>query len=308
MPANKMHADEIDTDATLVRRLLATQFPQWAGLPITPVAAAGTQHALYRLGGAMVVRLPRVCSSAGQLDKEFQWLPRLAPHLPLPVPSPLALGAPGVGYPWRWSIYSWLAGANATAARIADLDQAARDLARFIAALRQINPAGGPLPGEHNFFRGAPLTTRDAAVRAALAQLHGVLDTDVADTAWQDCLQAPEWSGPPAWIHGDLQPLNLLVHAGRLSGIIDFGGLGVGDPATDLMVAWHLLTAASRAIFRAALAAEGMVDGAMWARGRGWALSIGLIALPYYHITNPGLANVARRTIAEVLADHQRGA
>lgn len=304
MSAGKMHADEIDTDAGLVRRLLAAQFPQWAGLPITPVALAGTQHALYRLGDARVARLPRVGSSTGQLDKEFAWLPKLAPHLPLSIPVPLVLGVPSEDYPWRWSIYSWLAGENATVARIADLDQAAYDLARFITALRRIDPADGPPPGEHNFFRGAALATRDAAVRAALAQMRGMLDTDAAAAAWQACLQAPEWSGPSAWIHGDLQPLNLLVLEGRISGIIDFGGLGVGDPATDLMVAWHLLATESRTVFRAALAADGMVDDAMWTRGRGWALSMGLIALPYYRITNPGLADVARRTIAEVLADY----
>ncbi len=303
MSAGKMHDDELDTDAALVRRLLAAQFPQWARLTIEPVYSAGTAHTIYRLGHEMAVRLPRIHSATepadGQADKERKWLPRFAPLLPLAIPAPLAMGTPGEGFPSRWSVYRWLAGEDATVAHIADLGQAARDLARFIAALRQIDTTGGPPAGEHNFGRGEPLSMRDAETRAAIASLDGALDTSAATAAWEAALQAPVWSGPPIWIHGDLQPLNLLVQQGRLSAVIDFGGLCVGDPACDLIVAWMLLTAASRDIFRSALA----VDDASWARGRGWALSIGLIALPYYQDTNPALAEIARRAIAEVLAD-----
>lgn len=304
MCAGKMHADEVDTDVSLVRRLLAAQFPRWAHLPIEPVPSAGTDHAIYRLGEEMAVRLPRIQRATGQVEKERRWLPRLAPHLPLAVPVPLARGSPAEGYPWHWAVSSWLAGETATIGRIADLRRAAADLVQFIAALQRIDPTGGPPAGAHNFFRGVPLAERDAGVRAAIAALDSMLDTDAVTAAWEAALRAPVWQGPSVWIHGDLSPGNLLVERGRLSGVIDFGGLGVGDPACDLMIAWTLFSGESREAFRTALA----VDGATWARGRGWALSWALIFIPYYVDTNPvGVAN-ARRTIDEVLADHSSGA
>ncbi len=299
MSAGKMHVDEVDINVALVRQLLAAQFPQWADLPITPVHSSGTDNAIYRLGSDMAVRLPRIEQATGQVDKEQQFLPRLAPYLPLAIPVPFALGRPSEGYPWHWSVYQWLEGENATSERIADLGEAARDLAHFVTALQRIDPTGGPPPGVHNFFRGVPLSTRDAQTRAAIAELSGMLDTSAVITAWDAALQAPAWYGPPVWLHGDLSPLNLLVQQGRLSAVIDFGGLGVGDPACDLIVAWNLLSAQTREIFRTTLS----VDDATWARGRGWALSIGLIALPYYQSTNPVLASIARRAIDEVLAD-----
>ncbi len=301
MSADKMHIDEVDIDSTLVSWLLAAQFPRWAALPIEPIHSAGTDNAIYRLGDDMSVRLPRIEGATGQVDKEQRWLPILAPHLPLAIPNPLAKGIPGEGYLWHWSVYQWLEGENATIGHITDADQAARDLAQFIAALQRIDPTGGPYPGAHNFFRGAPLSTRDAETRAAIASLDGLLDTDAVTRAWDIALQAPAWHGPPVWIHGDLSPLNLLVQQGRLSAVIDFGGLGVGDPACDLQIVWNFLSTETRNIFRAELS----VDDATWVRGRGWALSIGLIALPYYQSTNPVLAGIARRAIDEVLADHQ---
>jgi aminoglycoside phosphotransferase (APT) family kinase protein len=296
-----MHSDEVDTDVSLVGRLLAAQFPQWADLPIEPVRSAGTDNALYRLGEDMVVRLPRIHWATGQVDKEQRWLPRLAPHLPLAIPVPLAMGAPAEGYPWHWSVYRWLAGETATVERVADLRQAATDLARFIAALQRIDPTGGPPPGPNNSHRGEPLATRDAQTRAAIASLHGMLDAGAVTAAWEAALAAPTWQGPPVWIHGDLQAGNLLARQGRLSAVIDFGCLGVGDPACDLQVAWNFLSAETRDVFRAAL----QVDAATWARGRGWALSVGLIALPYYQNTNPILAGISRHAIDEVLADQK---
>ena len=293
-----MHEGEVATDLSLVRRLLAAQFPGWAGLPIKSVRSAGTDNAVYRLGDDMAVRLPRIPWATGQVEKEHRWLPRLAPHLPLAIPTPLAMGKPGEGYPWHWSVYKWLEGENATVERIADPRRMAIDLAQFILALQRVDPAGGPPPGAHNSYRGVPLAKRDTPTREAISALHGTVDTEAATAAWEDALGAPEWHGRPVWIHGDLQPGNLLAVEGRLTAVIDFGCLGVGDPACDVMPAWLFLPADARAIFRAEL----QVDDATWARGRGWALSLGLIALPYYHITNPVLAGIARRAIAEVLA------
>jgi aminoglycoside phosphotransferase (APT) family kinase protein len=299
-----MHRDEVHTSAALVKSLLVAQFPAWAELSITPVSSAGTDNALYRLGADMAVRLPRIPSAAEQVEMDHRWLPRLAPLLPLPIPVPRALGQPGAGFPWRWGVYPWLPGQDATAAPIADLGLAARDLAAFIAALRHIEPTGGPPPREGNAFRGVPLADRDAAVRAALAALHGSLETATAAAAWEASLRAPVWQNPPVWLHGDLQPLNLLVQQGRLSAVIDFGCLGVGDPACDLIVAWQLLNAESRAVLRAALAD----DDATWVRGRGWALSMGLLAVPYYRTTNPTLAAIGQRAITEAMEDYLGGA
>jgi aminoglycoside phosphotransferase (APT) family kinase protein len=301
MSVRKMHADEIETDVSLVGRLLAAQFPQWADLPIEPVISAGTDNAIYRLGDDMAVRLPRIHWATGQVDKEHRWLPRLAPLLPLAIPVPLAKGKPGEGYPWHWSVCRWLEGETATIERIVDPRQAATDLAQFIAALQRIDSTGGPPPGQYNSFRGVPLAMRDSQTRAAITALHGMINVDAVTATWEAALQAPAWRDPPVWIHGDLQSGNLLTQQGRLSAVIDFGCLGVGDPACDLIVAWNFLSAETREVFRVALP----VDEATWTRGRGWALSVGLIALPYYKTTNPVLAGISRRTIDEVLADHK---
>ena len=298
MAPGKMHVGEVDTDVSLVARLLAAQFPQWAGLPIKPVPSSGTDNALYRLGDDLVVRLPRIHWATGQAEKELRWLPKLAPHLPLAVPAPLAMGEPGEGYPWPWSVYRWLEGENATVDTIPDPNETATDLARFITALRRLDPTGGP----RDVYRGWALSTRDRHTREAIAAsaARGLVNAEAATAAWEAALRTPPWDRAPAWFHGDLMPGNLLFVGGRLSAIIDFGALGVGDPACDLIIAWGFFAGESRKAFRAALA----VDDATWARGRGWALSIGLVALPYYVGTNPGLAAVARRQIDEALAGY----
>jgi aminoglycoside phosphotransferase (APT) family kinase protein len=295
-----MHPDELDTDAALVERLLTQQFPHWADLPIEPVLPMGTDNALYRLGDDMVVRLPRRPRDSIVLEKECRWLPKLAPLLPLDVPIPLAKGAPGAGFPLAWSVYSWLRGENAVLARLTDLSRAASDLARFVAALQEIYPADGPPPGEHNAFRGAPLAERDEATRSAIASLGSSIDDRSVSGVWKAALRAPEWDREPVWIHGDLDARNVLAVDGYLSAVIDFGCLGVGDPAYDVMVAWKMLSRESRQTFRAALA----VDDATWARARGLALSQSLMALSYYTLeTNAVLVLEARRWLAEVLDD-----
>jgi aminoglycoside phosphotransferase (APT) family kinase protein len=366
MHTAKMHADEADITTALVRRLVAAQFPRWAHLDVTPVASSGTDNAMFRLGDDMAVRMPRIESAAGNIDRERRWLPELAPHLPVDVPTPLAHGRPGPGYPWVWSVVRWVPGTNPTAPAELGLD-----LAGFVTALRRIDPTDGP--PQH---RAVPLRERDAATRDAIRQLDqldamadsrtggrldgvagemvdgavegvdgvgsvdgvfgrasggvvggapsGVVDgvvggasgsvvdgqpggvVDTVDTAavaevWAEAVALPDWSGPPAWSHGDLSPGNVLVTGGRLSAVIDFSGVGVGDPTVDLSVAWNLLSASARERFRAALD----VDDVTWLRGRAWALSIAVIQLPYYHRTNPVLAANARHVIREVL--HSRG-
>ncbi len=293
-----MHADEVHTDAALVGRLIAEQFPQWVDLAIAPVRFRGTDNALYRLGERMVVRLPRIHQATLALDKECRWLPKLAPVLPLAVPVPLAKGLPGHGYPWEWAVYRWLEGETAIVEPITDLEQAASDLVQFIAALQRVDPDDGPHPGKHNGFRGEPLAARDGAVRASIASLSEDIDVGAATAAWEAALRAPLWQCAPVWIHGDLDRRNLLVRGGRLSGVIDFGCLGVGDPACDVMVAWKVLSADTHDRFRTALS----IDEATWERARGWALSQALNALSYYTFeTNEVLVREARRWLSEVL-------
>lgn len=299
-----MHAEEVQIDAPLVRRLISKQFPDLADLSIEPVNSSGTDNALFRLGEAMSVRMPRVEWTASQVEKEHRWLPKLAPHLPLAIPVPLRKGKPGEGYAWSWSIYGWLEGENPSADNPVDMQQAARDLANFLGALQRIDATDGPTPEEANTSRGLPLATRDAEVREAIAALEGKLDDEEVTKAWEASLLAAAWAGAPRWIHGDLQPGNLLAVGKRISAVIDFGCLTVGDPACDLMVAWNLLDAASREVLREALAA----DDANWLRGRGWALSQALIFIPYYSETNPGGVKQAWRVIEEVMADYRRTA
>jgi aminoglycoside phosphotransferase (APT) family kinase protein len=296
----KMHADEVEVDLPLVRRLLAAQFPQWAGLPLEPVRPLGTDNALFRLGDEMVVRLPRRKRSSQTLEKELQWLPRLAPQLPVAIPVPKMEGRPAEGYPFPWSVYSWLPGENAIVEPVTDLDQLAIDLARFLAAFESIDPTAGPPPGEHNVFRGVPLRRRDEMTRTAITSLGRAIDADAVTAAWEAALRVPEWERSPVWIHGDLDRRNILVEQGRLCAVLDFGCLGVGDPACDVMAAWKLLSTKAREVFRA----EFSIDESTWRRSRGWALSQALMALSYYtEETNPILVREAERWMTELFAD-----
>ncbi|WP_327172762.1 aminoglycoside phosphotransferase family protein [Streptomyces sp. NBC_01336] len=299
MSAGSMHADEPETDDALVRRLITAQFPHWSGLRVERVGAAGTANAMYRLGADLVVRLPRTAGSADDTAKEQHWLPRLASSLPVAIPAPLGAGVPGEGYPHPWSVYGWLDGSCPAVGDTAEAVPLARDLARFVTALHRVDPTGGP-PS----YRSEPLAARDTAVREALADLTTEIDTAAAAEIWQTALRAPAPAGPPVWIHADLQPGNMLTADGRLTAVIDFGCLGLGDAAVDLIAAWYVLPAAARDTFRTAVEA----DDAAWARGIGWALSIALMELQYYRETNAFMADTARHVIAEILADQRQRA
>ncbi|HMS25291.1 MAG TPA: aminoglycoside phosphotransferase family protein [Acidimicrobiia bacterium] len=297
MNSSKMHDDEIDIDEELVQNLIATQFPQWKELFIKPVASTGTDNALFMLGEELVIRLPRINTALELIDKENVWLPILAPQLPTPIPTPVAQGKPSEEYPWNWSILQWMSGNIVT--HDEDLFSVAQDLAQFINALRAIDPAKGRALNVNNNARGAPLLTRDTEVRQAVEQLTNEIDTSLAIELWESALRTPEYTAEPSWIHGDLQPGNILVSNGKLSGVIDFGCLGIGDPACDLIPAWTLFSSENRMKFRDALD----VDDAMWDRGRGWALSIALIALPYYLHSSPFITRLSRFTIEQVFTD-----
>ncbi len=288
-------------DAALVRRLIAEQFPRWSDLPVAPVEFGGWDNRTFHLGAAMTVRLPSGEGYAAQVAKEQRWLPVLAPHLPFPVPAPLAEGAPAEGYPFNWSVYRWIDGDNAEVGRIDDLTGFATDLAAFLAALQRVDPAGGPAAGPHSAFRGSPLETYDAETRRAIEVLGDRIPGGRATAVWETALDAA-FEGPPVWFHGDVAVGNLLVRDGRLSAVIDFGCSGVGDPACDVTIAWTLLSGESRQAFRSTLG----VDQATWARGRGWTLWKALITLAGAIDTDPARAAWARRTLERCLAEYER--
>jgi aminoglycoside phosphotransferase (APT) family kinase protein len=280
-----MHENEVATDAALVQRLLEEQFPQWAELPVERVPSSGTDNALYRIGDDLVARLPRIDWAVAAVEKERTWLPRLAPHLPVEVPLPVASGKPGEGYDWPWTIYRWLDGENPHIG--GGTVELARELAAFVRALRAIT-ADGPAAS-----RGGPLAAEDASVRRALARI----DVPGGIELWEEALAAPQWEAPPTWFHGDLMASNLLLRNGRLAAVIDFGTCGVGDPACDLLPAWNFFPAEAREVYRDELG----VDDASWLRGKGWALAKAVQAIPYYTETNPPLADNGRHVLAQVL-------
>ncbi|MBS2539987.1 aminoglycoside phosphotransferase family protein [Catenulispora sp. NF23] len=286
-------------DAPLVKRLIAAQFPQWADLPVVPVERDGNDNRTYRLGEEMTVRLPTAAGYVAGVAKENAWLPRLAPHLPLPIPKVLGTGAPGQGYPHPWSVRNWLPGTTLDLERLADPAMFATDLAAFIHALQACGTTDGPLAGAHSFYRGASPAHYDDETRRLLAELEGRVDTRRAAGVWEAALAA-EWTGAPVWFHGDLATGNLLIDHGRLSAVIDFGTSGVGDPACDLVIAWVTLTGRAREAFRGAV----RQDSATWARARGWALWKALIQFGEAIRDNPATAPTFERVISDVLDDH----
>jgi aminoglycoside phosphotransferase (APT) family kinase protein len=293
--------DRIEVEPALAARLVAAQFPEWAHLPVTPVAAPGWDNRTFRLGETMSVRLPSAASYVAQVEKEHRWLPKLAPRLPLPIPAPLARGEPAEGYPFPWSVYRWIEGEIATSAEITDRNAFARAVAGFLTALQAIDASDGPAAGAHNFWRGGPVATYDGEARAAIAALEGEIDTALATEVWELAL-ASRWEKQPVWIHGDIASGNLLVQEGRLGAVIDFGTSGVGDPACDLYIAWTFFDDDMRETFRQALP----LDAATWQRGRGWTLWKALIMLAANFRTNAAEAAIWRKVVDEVMKDDRR--
>jgi aminoglycoside phosphotransferase (APT) family kinase protein len=287
-----MHDGEVATDVSLVDELVRTQFPRWHGLPITQVRHGGTDHAIYRLGGELAVRLPRIDWAKHQPERDAVRLPKFAPHLPVAVPEPLELGEPTENYPYRWSVVRWLTGDIATIDEVAE-DTALR-LAELIQALHEVDATGEPW----TTYRGRlDLSDDDEAVRRSIAELGG--DPRLI-ALWQEATSAPRWRGQGRWLHADLHQGNLLFTGGELTGVIDWGSAGVGDPAGDLMTAWLFLDERGRKAFRRELTE---FDDATWARARGWALQLAVLALPYYRDTNPFLVGLATRTLDQLLAE-----
>jgi aminoglycoside phosphotransferase (APT) family kinase protein len=285
-----MHAHELEIDDALVRRLLVAQFPHWVDLPLRRVEPRGTENAIFRLGDDLSLRLRRLKGPTAPGSKELDWLPKLAPLLPVEIPVPVAQGRPGHGYPWFWEIHRWVEGSTTSVEEI-DAIEAARDLADLVGTMQRLDPTGAPSG------RGIPLAERDAETREWLARFGG---DPIVTEEWERALAAPSWDGAPVWHHGDLDVRNWLVRDGRVTGVIDWGAMGVGDPACDVMVAWKLHSREACDAFREALP----TDDATWERARGWALSQAVAILAYYTPeNNPILFDEAERWLALVLSE-----
>lgn len=303
MRVTRLHDDGTPIDEALVRGLLRDQLPQWAELPLALVEPSGTDNVMVRLGDALVMRLPRTASAAAGVEKEEHLVPRIAGELPVAVrdrvalPVPVGFGEPAAGYPWPWGVYPWVAGRNPAPEDASD--ELAADLAGFARALRGVDTFGLQAVGPLHSYRADSLQLRDDITRQCIGACAGLLDTDEVARAWDQLKEVPDYDGEPVGMHSDLQPGNLLITGGRLAAVIDWGGVALGDPAVDCMVAWNLLTAATRPAFRERVD----VDDATWSRGRAWAFSVALVALPYYRDTNEQITRYSRYAIEQVLAD-----
>lgn len=278
---------EVTLTVDEVDRLIATQHPTLRG-PLT-LAAHGWDNDVYRLGDNLAVRLPRRAIAAGLIEKEQRWLPLLAGLLPVDVPVPVATGDPADGYPWRWSVLPWFPGRRGVDVP-ETLDAVAEQLADVLLALHVPAPADAPV----NPVRGVPMSDGDARVRARLASR----PPDWL-RAWATGVEAPPWTGPAVWVHGDVHPGNLILEGGRIVALIDFGDLSSGDPACDLAAAWMMFTPAGRATFRRRLGDR--YDRATWLRARGWAAAMASLMIDS---TDPGFRRMAQHTIHELTREN----
>jgi aminoglycoside phosphotransferase (APT) family kinase protein len=293
----KMHEDEEPVADSLVRRLIDTQFPQWSALALERIPSTGTDNVIYRLGDEMGVRLPRIHWAVSQVDKEWTWLRRLAPELPVPLPIPLAQGKPGLGYPYPWLVHSWIEGVDLQHARGLDLNDAARDVAAFVVALQGADLGNGPPVGA----RAGTLAVLDREARWAIGRLEG-FDVDRVMSIWNAALRAEEWGKPPVWTHGDLLAANLIMRDGSLAGVIDWSAIGIGDPACDAQLGWFF-PPEQRSVFLDALG----FDAATRARARGWVVWQTAMFIPYYAETIPDAVATAKLRLQAVLDDSHTG-
>lgn len=298
-----LHEDEVPVTIETVRQLLEIRQPHLAHLEISEAPSPGTSNTIYRLGDALCVRMPRSRNLARSLSRELECLPQFRGSMSLSIPEPVFAGTPSPEFPLPWAIYRWLDGTPLDRSSLGDEVHTAAILAGFIVELRAVDPNGG-LPSR----RDRPLRERDGEVRTALSKLDGEMDTRAVAKEWAYCLEGVAFeeqpgAGQSVWTHGDLLPPNMLQSSGALTAVIDFGNVGVGDPAVDLIPAWTVLHQEGREAFRAALE----VDEPTWRRSRGMALHQAVLIIPYYRDTNPAFAEVARATAQEIMEDAGRG-
>jgi len=288
-----MHKNELEIDELLVHALLKNQCPHWANLPLKTILSSGTDNALFRLGNEYVVRLPRIDWATESINKEYEWIPKIAEFMKTPLSEPVFKGRPDKSYPWSWIVAKWNEGHNPHYEHENEYELLAKDLACFLNELHGIGLPKGP-----SSRRGISLKERDVETQKAIGELERDIDVSSVTSLWNQLSNTPSWNKEPVWVHGDFLPGNILVQNNRLSAVIDFSDVGIGDPACDLIIAWSLFKPHSIKIFRNNLE---HIDNDTWERGRGWALSIALIMLPYYKYSNPTLASLARQMIENVL-------
>lgn len=286
----RVHEDEQAITQAQVGALVADQHPRWRDLPVRALPHRGTDHAMFRLGDELAVRLPRIEWARGCVDNEAAWTERLSVLVGVEAPVPVGHGEPGHGYPWRWSVVRWVEGETPTRPSRA----LAEDLAVVVHRLRALD-----LPGPVKERRAHPLADLTEGVTADAYAVADEVPVDLVLRAWEESCAAEPWDGVGVWLHSDLAPGNLVMRDGRLVGLLDWSGAGLADPSGDIGLAWNFLDAPSRAAFRAALGD----DDATWLRGRGWALRQALLQLPYYRTRYVPLADHARATIRAVLED-----
>jgi aminoglycoside phosphotransferase (APT) family kinase protein len=290
-----LHSGEIVASEDAVRSLLDGR---WADLPITP-AGAGTDNTMYRLGPDLLVRLPRTAEKAVSLVKELAWLPRLAPLLPLPIPSPVLTGAPTPDFPLPWAIYRWIEGVEVGPATVGDWAAFGSDLASFVSSLHRVDLMGATRTGDLSWYRGGSLSACDTWITRCIEDCRSLVDLDV-DTLlslWRAAVALPDPTAPHVWLHGDLRPANLLARAGRLHAVVDFGCLSIGRPDAEHAMVWDLPPAA-RSSYRDALSLEEPT----WQRARAWAIAEGTSGLSYYRDTFPAFTTECHTKLASILA------
>ncbi|WP_242275667.1 aminoglycoside phosphotransferase family protein [Bacillus cereus group sp. BfR-BA-01445] len=291
--------NQIDTG--LVKRLIGEQFPEWAHLEVQPVKFSGHDNRTFHLGDEMSVRLPSDAAYAPQVEKENKWLPLLSKELSIPISIPIAKGNPSEVYPWPWSINKWIEGETVTKQNVRDLNEFAVDLGSFLVELQAIDASNGPIAGAHNFYRGGLISVYDEEARGAIENNKDVFDETVLKHLWALALQST-WERKPVWVHGDIAPGNLLVKDGKFCAVIDFGILGVWDPACDAAMSWTFFDKSSRKIFKEVL----QIDEETWNRARGWALWKALITYDANKISNKIVAEESYRVIQVIVDDYGR--
>lgn len=287
----------------LAQGLVAKHFPQWTHLPVQKLDDIGTDNWLFRMGDTYLLRYPKDESASKQLLKEFSLLQKLCPKLPIKTPTPVALKEADNKHSFPLGIYYWIEGVPYTPLTLQHDFAAVETMVNFIVSLQQIDPEGGAPPGPSNNFRGVPLAQREKETQQYLQQFPSHHDSDLLSEIWGHLKNAPVWDKPLVWIHGDLHWGNVLTRSNAIVGIIDFGALGLGDPATDLMSAWIFFDHDARQHFKSLI----NVDAATWARGAGWALSFAIIALPYYLPKKHVLTDIAEHTLSQVIHDYKNG-
>ena len=297
-----MSIDNIEITLPLVKDLVAKQFPQWSNLLVKPIELSGWDHRTFHLGDEMLLRLPSAEGYAAQVLKEQKWLPKLAKCLNTKIPEPIAMGKPSKEYPWNFSIYNWIEGKSANSINLDDkvLEIVASQLAQFLNELHKVDTLSAPMPGAHNYYRGAHPSVYDKETRDAISNLKNIIDTKKALLVWEKAIES-KWDKDPVWIHGDFSSGNILIKDNKLNAVIDFGCTGIGDPACDLVIAWTFLKNKSRDIFKS----EIDIDNNTWNRARGWALWKALITLDSNENKEDAQALEQFRIINDVLNEYE---